>query len=92
MGRRLAAPDPVDARLPRWLSARGWTRQHDAPEDLGLRRAAWQGRASARDQVKAYAGRVVRFPRVLSVFFVGGPDDFLIHVACTSSAELRDFV
>ncbi|MFE2043758.1 Lrp/AsnC family transcriptional regulator [Streptomyces sp. NPDC059477] len=48
--------------------------------------------AQARDQVKAYAGRVIRFPQVLNVFFMGGPDDFLIHVACTSSAQLRDFV
>jgi DNA-binding Lrp family transcriptional regulator len=46
----------------------------------------------ARDKVKAYAGRVIRFPQVLNVYFMGGPDDFLIHVACTSSAQLRDFV
>ena len=48
--------------------------------------------ANARDQVKSYASRVIRFPQVLNVFFMGGPDDFLIHVACTSSSQLRDFV
>ncbi|MDX1881281.1 Lrp/AsnC family transcriptional regulator [Mycolicibacterium sp. 141076] len=48
--------------------------------------------ASARDQVKSYASRVIRFPQVLNVFHMGGPDDFLIHVACTSTSQLRDFV
>ena len=26
------------------------------------------------------------------VFFLGGADDFFIHVACSSTAQLRDFV
>ncbi|AMT71474.1 Lrp/AsnC family transcriptional regulator [Mycobacteroides immunogenum] len=46
----------------------------------------------ARDQVKDYASRVIQFPQVLNVFHMGGPDDFLIHVACTSTSQLRDFV
>ncbi|MBU2696454.1 Lrp/AsnC family transcriptional regulator [Nocardioides sp. WV_118_6] len=48
--------------------------------------------AQARNQVKTYASRVIQFPQVINVFFMGGPDDFLIHVACTSSSQLRDFV
>lgn len=48
--------------------------------------------AQARSQVKTYASRVIKFPQVINVFFMGGPDDFLIHVACTSSSQLRDFV
>ncbi|WP_062464946.1 Lrp/AsnC family transcriptional regulator [Demequina soli] len=49
-------------------------------------------RAQARPQIKSYAAKVIQLPNVLSVFFVGGTIDFLIHVACTSTAQLRDFV
>lgn len=49
-------------------------------------------RAQARPQIRTYAAKVVQLPNVLSVFFVGGSIDFLIHVACTSTAQLRDFV
>lgn len=49
-------------------------------------------RAQARPQIKAYARKVIRLPNVLSVTFMGGEVDFLIHVACTGTAQLRDFV
>ena len=49
-------------------------------------------RAQARPQVKSYGRQVAQLPNVLSVFFVGGAVDFLIHVACTSTTQLRDFV
>jgi len=49
-------------------------------------------RAQARPQVKNYARKVAQLPNVISVFFVGGSVDFLIHVACTSTTQLRDFV
>jgi DNA-binding Lrp family transcriptional regulator len=49
-------------------------------------------RAQARPQIKSYASKVIQLPNVLSVFFVGGTIDFLIHVACVSTAQLRDFV
>ncbi len=48
--------------------------------------------AQARPQIKTYARKVVRLPNVTSVFFVGGQVDFLIHVVCTSTGQLRDFV
>lgn len=49
-------------------------------------------RAQARPHVKTYARQVIQLPNVLSVYFVGGSVDFLIHVACTSTSQLRDFV
>ena len=49
-------------------------------------------KAQARAQVKSYAQRVITLPNVLNVFFLGGADDFLIHLACTSTGQLRDFV
>ncbi|MDO9397223.1 MAG: Lrp/AsnC family transcriptional regulator [Herbiconiux sp.] len=49
-------------------------------------------KAQARAEIKSYAQRVITLPNVLNVFFLGGADDFLIHVACTSTGQLRDFV
>lgn len=49
-------------------------------------------RAQARGELRSYAKKIVRLPQVLSVYFLGGPDDFLIHLACTSPEQLRDFV
>ena len=49
-------------------------------------------KAQARAQIKSYAQRVITLPNVLNVFFLGGADDFLIHLACTSTGQLRDFV
>jgi DNA-binding Lrp family transcriptional regulator len=49
-------------------------------------------RAQSRDQINSYARRTIALPNVISIFFVGGPADFLIHVACVSTSQLRDFV
>ncbi|MCS5715649.1 Lrp/AsnC family transcriptional regulator [Herbiconiux sp. CPCC 205716] len=49
-------------------------------------------KAQARAEIRSYAQRVITLPNVLNVFFLGGADDFLIHVACTSTGQLRDFV
>jgi len=49
-------------------------------------------RAQARPSIKSYASQVMRLPCVLNAYFLGGADDFLVHVACTSTEQLRDFV
>ena len=49
-------------------------------------------RSQARDQIRTYAQRAVLLPQVINLFFIGGPEDFLIHVACASISQLRDFV
>jgi len=49
-------------------------------------------RAQARGDIDTYARRVITLPNVLNVFFLGGADDFLIHVACSSTTQLREFV
>jgi DNA-binding Lrp family transcriptional regulator len=46
----------------------------------------------ARRALKEYAQRVILLPPVMNLFWMGGPDDFLIHVHCASTAHLRDFV
>lgn len=48
--------------------------------------------AQARDRVREYAHKAILLPQVLNLFYIGGQGDFLIHVACTSSAQLRDIV
>lgn len=48
--------------------------------------------AHARGNITRFAPRVAEFPEVLNVFFLGGPMDFYVHVAATSTQNLRDLV
>lgn len=49
-------------------------------------------RPQARPQIKEFAKMAARIPQTINVFFVGGNDDFVIHVSCTSTGQLRDLV
>lgn len=49
-------------------------------------------RPQARSGISTYAQRLALLPNVINVFFMGGQMDFVVHVACTSTAQLRDFV
>jgi DNA-binding Lrp family transcriptional regulator len=48
--------------------------------------------SSARGHIRTFAAEVARLDAVLDVYFLGGKDDFLLHVAEASSDDLRDFV
>jgi DNA-binding Lrp family transcriptional regulator len=48
--------------------------------------------SSARGHIRTFAAEVARLDEVLDVYFLGGKDDFLLHVATASSDDLRDFV
>jgi DNA-binding Lrp family transcriptional regulator len=48
--------------------------------------------STARGHIRAFVAEVARLPGVLNVYFLGGKDDFLLHVAAASSEDLRDFV
>ncbi|MBE7188374.1 Lrp/AsnC family transcriptional regulator [Jatrophihabitans endophyticus] len=48
--------------------------------------------AHARGHIPDFMARIARLPEVLNVFFLGGADDFLVHIAATGTANLRDFV
>src|SRR5579862_8536322 len=48
--------------------------------------------SSARGHIRTFAAEVARLEAVLDVYFLGGKDDFLLHVAAASSETLRDFV
>lgn len=46
----------------------------------------------ARGAMREFTARLRARPEVLAVYFVAGANDFLVHVATSSSDELRDFV
>ena len=48
--------------------------------------------AAARHELRDFAKRLLRVPVVLDVSFLAGDKDFLVHIACTSTEQLRDFV
>lgn len=45
-----------------------------------------------RDEVDAFRTAAPNWPGVLAFFHTGGADDYLLHVAAASAADLRDFV
>ncbi len=48
--------------------------------------------AGARGHIPEFMARIADLPEVLNVFFLGGADDFHVHIAAHSSENLRDFV
>ncbi len=48
--------------------------------------------AHARGHITEFVAKVTDLPEVLNVFFLGGADDFLVHIAAVSTENLRDFV
>lgn len=48
--------------------------------------------AHARGHITEFVAKVADLPEVLNVFFLGGADDFLVHIAAASTENLRDFV
>lgn len=47
---------------------------------------------SRQESIVAFSNAIRRLPQVIQVFFVGGSDDFLVHIAVASSADVRTFV
>jgi DNA-binding Lrp family transcriptional regulator len=46
----------------------------------------------ARGHISDFAAKVAALPEVLNVFFLAGAVDFYVHIAATSTQNLRDFV
>ena len=49
-------------------------------------------KASTRSHVGTFAKEIAKLPGVMNVFFLGGADDFMLHVAAASTDGVRDFV
>ena len=48
--------------------------------------------STARSHIPDFMTAIADLPEVLNVFFLGGADDFIVHIAATSTENLRDFV
>jgi DNA-binding Lrp family transcriptional regulator len=48
--------------------------------------------SSSRSHIPDFMAMIAELPEVLNVFFLGGADDFMVHIAATSTENLRDFV
>jgi DNA-binding Lrp family transcriptional regulator len=46
----------------------------------------------ARGHIPDFMRKIAALPEVLNVFFLGGADDFHVHIAATGTDQLRDFV
>lgn len=65
------------------------------PRALGMTLQALIGvriRAGARHQMAAFMNDLAGMPDVVQVFFLGGDEDFLVHVAVQDSDHVRQFV
>jgi DNA-binding Lrp family transcriptional regulator len=47
---------------------------------------------SRQESIVAFAQEVRELPQVIQMFFLGGSEDFLIHIAVGDSSGVRDFV
>ncbi|GAA2233708.1 Lrp/AsnC family transcriptional regulator [Herbiconiux moechotypicola] len=90
-----ASPSTTSARL-RALRDDGLVQSIHAQLDwtaVGLPvQAVIAVRMRLRTELDSYATKIVHMPWVVSVSYLGGPDDFLIHVGCTSTEQLREVV
>ena len=49
-------------------------------------------RAGARSRLATFTDRIGKRSEVVDIYFLGGADDFLLHVATADAGGLRDFV
>lgn len=66
-----------------------------APEAIGLELQALISvtlRAGARANLASFMQQMREHPQVVQVFFLGGQEDFIVHVAVRNSEEVREFV
>ncbi|PWJ52677.1 DNA-binding transcriptional regulator, Lrp family [Quadrisphaera granulorum] len=91
------APSTASVRL-RELERRGVITGYHATIDLDAVGASLQAmvsvrlRGGARGRLREFTEHARALPGVLSVFFLGGEEDFLLHVATADAAALRDLV
>lgn len=91
------APSTCLLRL-RALESRGVIKKYGTVVDLeavGLTLMAIiavRMHSTGRRDLKSFAQRLADLPIVQTVYFLSGDKDFLIHIACASTAEMRDFV
>lgn len=45
-----------------------------------------------QESIEAFASAIRGLPQVIQMFFLGGADDFLVHISVAESTDVRDFV
>ena len=91
------AESTVSLRVRR-LQASGQIRGYRADIDVAALGATLQALISirlvkhVREDVDAFRAAAPHWPGVLALFHTGGADDYLLHVAARSAADLRDFM
>jgi len=91
------APSTCLSRV-RSLRERGVVRGYHADVDPGALGRPIQAmiavrlQAHARGHIPDFMAKIATLPEVLNVFFLGGSNDFLVHIAATGTQNLRDFV
>ena len=45
-----------------------------------------------QENIRGFAQEISRHPDVIQLFFLGGVDDFLVHIAVDTSSSVRRFV
>ena len=66
-----------------------------SPEAIGLELQALISvtlRAGARANLSSFMQQMREHPQVVQVFFLGGQEDFIVHVAVENSQDVREFV
>lgn len=48
--------------------------------------------SNARGKIRSFIQQIRRRPQVMDVYFLAGPDDFILHVAARDTEDLRSFV
>ena len=82
----------------RALRARGVIRGYHADVDPAALGRPLQAliavrlQSTARGHIPSFMATMADLPEVLQVFFLGGADDFMVHIAATSTENVRDFV
>lgn len=92
------APSTAHSRL-RSLVQRGVLTGFHAAVDMQRQGSGLQAivgvtlRPGARaESIREFTDAVRRLPEVIQVFFLGGTDDFLVHIAADDSSAVRRFV
>ncbi|MGX1933077.1 Lrp/AsnC family transcriptional regulator [Microbacterium resistens] len=92
------APSTAHARL-RSLTERGVITGFHASVDEKLLGAGLQAiigvtlrPGARRESIVTFEDRVRALPQVIQMFFLGGHDDFLLHIAVADSEQMRAFV
>lgn len=91
------APSTCHGRLRRLLDLgviRGFYTDVD-PVAVGLPLQAMISvnlQSTARGKIRSFIAQIRRKPQVMDVYFLAGPDDFLLHVAARDTEDLRAFV